>query len=114
MTARVSLEAVTQAERQSTVDAISTAVGAAGGWIDDVHFYSNISVALRCVLPAGRCAGFAQTLRDIGLKLDDAAVRALTEKAAAMPAPDEMLCALQVTFFHNEPDLRRAIPNVPG
>jgi hypothetical protein len=110
MVQRLILETVTAADRQASIDAIGQAVTAVGGWVDDVTFFSNISVALRCVIPPSSAAVFADRLIAIGLKFDSAA---LTDFAAATTAA-ELLCTVQVTFFHSDPDLRRDVPSVPG
>lgn len=114
MAQRVSINAVTHAERQSVIDAISALVGELGGWIDDVHFFSNISVAIRSFLPDASAPEFGERLQRLGLKL---APSSLHDLAAFEPAPgagEEIICSVQITFFHDEPDLRRTVPSVPG
>lgn len=114
MTQRVSINAVSHAERQSVIDAIATALGELGGWIDDVHLFSNISVAIRSFLPPDRVQPFGERLAGLGLKLSDSAQRDLAAFAAAPGSAVEVLCTVQITFFHSEPDLRRPVPSVPG
>jgi hypothetical protein len=114
MPVRLSINAVTSAERQRVIDAIAAAVSELGGWIDDVHLFSNISVAIRSFLPPDRVQPFGERLAVLGLKLSDSAQRDLTAFAAAPGSAAEVLCTVQITFFHSEPDLRRPVPSVPG
>jgi hypothetical protein len=46
--------------------------------------------------------------------IDAAAMQALGERAEAEAAEAEVSGSLSVTFIHDEPDLRREIPAVPG
>jgi hypothetical protein len=110
----VRLSAVTRVDRHAVVDAASHAVSEVGGWIDDVNFFSNLSAALRFVIPAGGASALGRKLRAIGLRIDDADVDALDQAAAARSEKSEMVVSLNMTFVHNDPDLRRTIPAVPG
>ena len=114
MVQRLNITAVTHSERQGVIDAIATTLGELGGWIDDVHLFSNISVAIRSFLPADRVQPFGERLAALGLKLSAPAQRDLAAFAATSGSIAEVLCTVQITFFHNEPDLRRPVPSVPG
>ena len=114
MPVRLSINAVTSAERQRVIDAIAAAVSELGGWIDDVHLFSNISVAIRSFLPPDRVQPFGERLAALGLKLSDSAQRDLAACAAVPGSAAELFCTVQITFFHSEPDLRRPVPSVPG
>lgn len=108
----VSLNAVTAADRQETTDAIRQLIAEAGGWIEDFVLFSNISLMIRCAISAEAAAAFGNALLDIGLKIDTSELAALTQPESN--GKDEKACTLNITFFHNEPDLRRTVPSVPG
>lgn len=114
MVQRVSINAVTHAERQSVIDAISAVLGELGGWIDDVHFFSNISVAIRSFLPVGRVSEYGERLQRLGLKFAPSSLHELDVFEPAPGVGEEIICSVQITFFHDEPDLRRHVPSVPG
>lgn len=114
MAERIALNAVTRADRQVTVDAVGNAISAANGWLDDVHFYSNIAAVLRCWVPAGKAAELIDHLSRIGLKFDTAAPAEAAEIAVSVDPATELLVSIQITFVHDDPDLRRHIPSVPG
>jgi hypothetical protein len=107
MTAQpVVLDSVTRVERHLAVDAASAAIQQAGGWIEDVHFFSNLSVTLRAMMPAATLAGLSAAL--------DAAGIGLSSPPTVTDGADETPVSLRITFLHEEPDLRRKVPSVPG
>ena len=78
------------------------------------NFFSNISIAVRSFVPSSNAVDFCRRLAGAGLIVDiegiDELAMAMRENAPAF----ELLCQLNVTFFHDEPDVRRTIPSVPG
>lgn len=109
----IRLNAVTSADRNAIISEVSSAVAEAGGWIDDVNFFSNISIALRFVIPFSSRSTLVALLSAQPLQLDSNDLCEVTALTAREPG-DEIRCSLQITFFHTEPDLRRQIPHVPG
>lgn len=112
-TPRIRLEAITRADRFVVVEKASAAVQAAGGWIDDVTFFSNISVVIMFSLPPGRSGKFLEAIAISGLEVGAAATVAL-EAAESQLGADAVGCSLQITFVHDDPDSRRTILAVPG
>lgn len=111
---RLMLSAVTWANRHDAMAGINDAVLAAGGWIEGHTLFSNIATTFRIELPEGRIPALAEALETLGILLDDESRDRL---AALRPPPDkgaERALSLSVTFIHNEPDLRREVPMVPG
>lgn len=113
LAAEIRLTAVTSADRNAIISEVSSAVAEANGWIDDVNLFSNISVALRFIIPSTSGRTLVRLLSAQPLKLDPNGVHELTALTAHEPEK-EITCSLQITFFHTEPDLRRQIPHVPG
>lgn len=109
----IRLTAVTRADRNVIITAVSSAVAEANGWIDDVNFFSNISVTLRFVIPSSSGCTLVRLLSAQPLKLDSSSIGELTALAGLVPGK-EIACSVQITFFHTEPDLHRQIPHVPG
>jgi hypothetical protein len=88
---------------------------AAGGWVTDHAFFSNIATTFRLVLVPAGLARFRDLVVAAGVHLDgesEAAIQVLLEKQEGLP--EEIPASLNVTFIHDEPDLRREIPAVPG
>ena len=81
---------------------------AQGGWVEDVRLYSNIMTKINLVIPANKIAGFVSALNGQGIHVEAAA------DAVKAAGDAEARLSLQLTFIHNEPDLIREIPQVPG
>lgn len=109
----IRLEIVTRVERLLAIESVSAAVQASGGWIDDVNFFSNILVVIHFSLPSGGSAVFLQAIAAAGLHIDEAAASALV-RAEALIDNNPMSGALRITFVHDDPDMRRTVPMVPG
>lgn len=107
----VRITAVTHADRIGAVDAMNAAITSVRGWVEDFNFFSNISVAVRCVVPAGNFPEFKAALRSIGFKFDANSLEVDGDRGADA---DELTVAINVTFVHDKPDLRRTIPPIPG
>ena len=103
------LSAVTKQERNAATTAVMDTIMAQGGWVEDVHLFSNIMTTVNFVMPANQIAGFVAALNGHGIHAEGAAPDSL--KAVG---DTETRCSLQLTFIHNEPDLKREIPQVPG
>lgn len=114
MAERLLINGVTRLERQTAISAATQAVQDSQGWIDDVHFFSNVAVNIRCVVPAGSVDGLVERLGKLPLGLGAADMAVLTCAASPVPAGEELQFSLQITFVHDEPDLRRHVPSVPG
>jgi hypothetical protein len=100
------LQAVTTTDRHLAVAATNDSLLTCGGWVVDSHFFSNKAATIRLVIPADRLPDWLDQLGQIGLKLD-----------SIDPPPQadgEISISLSITFIHNEPDLARDIPAVPG
>ncbi|MBD8894112.1 hypothetical protein [Roseibium litorale] len=105
----VQIQSITRRNRHEVNRLIFDTVAGLGGWIDDVQMYSNIMSTIRLTLPRGRFADLAGTLSGNGVPVD------LPASLKTDPAEtSEQSASLQITFVHNEPDLRREIPAVPG
>lgn len=111
----IMLSGVTHANRHQVTAAVNDAVVAAGGWVTDHTFFSNIATNFRMVLPPEGIARFRDLVVNAGVHLDDesdAVIGDLIAKEKGLP--EEIPASLNVTFIHNEPDLRREVPSVPG
>lgn len=107
------LSGFTRADRIQITDRMSEAINQAGGWITDFHLYSNILICINFEVPLSNLRKLAASLQETGLQLSQESLEQLT------PAHDPMLKqelagTLQITFIHDEPDLMREVPAVPG
>lgn len=105
----VMLTAVTRVERKAATSFVFDTVNRLGGWIDDVHMYSNLMNTIRLTLPAGAFADLIAALQAGGITVQP------PQGLDAVHNPEaERMATLQLNFIHDEPDLKREIPAVPG
>lgn len=103
----IMMTAVTRVERKQATQLVFDTVNRLGGWIDDVRLYSNLMNTIRLTLPAGAFRDLATALAEAGIEVDPPAAAGGDPKA-------ERMATLQLSFVHDEPDLRREVPAVPG
>ncbi|SSC68410.1 unnamed protein product [Ciceribacter selenitireducens ATCC BAA-1503] len=103
------LNAVTRRERKDATSFVFDTVNRLGGWIDDVQMYSNLMNTIRLTLTAGAYPALIAALREGDIAVDEPEAG----PAPANPAAERM-ATLQITFMHDEPDMKRDVPAVPG
>lgn len=110
------LDGFTKAERIRMTDDVSEAINQAGAWITDFHQYSNILICINFQVPVVKLEKLAAMLQETGLQLSQESLEQLRSAHDSMPKALELelVGTLQITFVHNEPDLLRDIPAVPG
>lgn len=114
MTRFIRLSAITRAGRHGVIDAASGAILASGGWLLDSRLYSNLSAVLLFQLPSDRVPAVGAALLSAGIPLDTDSRTALAAWPPDADPAAETTGTLELTFVHDEPDLRRRLPMVPG
>jgi hypothetical protein len=110
ITTRPRVEMISRAER---------AISESGGWVLDHHLFSNLAVSIAFEVDARKVGALHKALRETGLVIaseSESRLAELSEGAAEAGAepPNELSGYLQITFVHDDPDLRRAVPSIPG
>ena len=108
------LDGFTRTERIEMTNRVSEAINQAGAWITDFHLYSNILICINFQIPSTDLGKLAATLQETGLQLSQESLEQLTPATDTMLKENELIGTLQITFVHNEPDMLREIPAVPG
>tara|TARA_R110002020_G_scaffold410770_3_gene620429 strand:+ start:2096 stop:2491 length:396 start_codon:yes stop_codon:yes gene_type:complete len=113
------LSAVSRSNRHAVLRGIDDIVVSLGGWIEGHTLFSNIAATFRFVLPASALTALAGRVDALGVHIDQAGLatleaRSAEEGEAGEAGEAEVAGALSVTFLHDEPDLRREIPAIPG
>jgi hypothetical protein len=106
------LSAVTRGERSEATARVSDAIGEAGAWITDVHFFSGIQTTFAFEITADRLAALEAALLRAKVSLDRLSRERLA--GAAADTPEEVQGTLAVTFAEGDPDLKHEVPTVPG
>ena len=104
----VSLSAVTKVERHDATSCVIDSINMLGGWVEDTQFFSNKMVTIRFVLPQGKIAGLIEKLELEHVHAELASPFVLHDALAEQPG------SIQLTFIHDEPDLVRPVPAIPG
>lgn len=108
----ISFQAITHQDRHLVMELVQQAISRAHGWIEDSQLYSNKMALIRFVISAKLCRDFCQTLTENGLMVEVPDGIGDAENSASLA--DDLSATIQLTFIHNEPDLRQVIPAVPG
>ena len=108
------LSGFTRADRIQMTDRVSEAINQAGAWITDFHLYSNILICINFEVPIANLGRLAASVQETGLHLSQESLEQLIPANDSTLKDKELVGTLQITFVHNEPDLLRKIPAVPG
>jgi len=104
----ITLSAVTKVERHEATSRALDLINSLSGWVEDTQFFSNKMVTIRFVMPQGKLQEFIETLDLSHIPTDLASAFVVTDALAEQPG------CLQLTFIHDEPDLVRPVPAIPG
>ncbi len=108
------LDGFTKAERIGMTARVNEAINQAGAWITDCHLYSNILICINFEVPNTKLDKLAAFLQETGLHLSQESLEQLMPVNDSTLKHRELVGTLQITFVHNEPDLLREVPAVPG
>ena len=108
------LSGFTKAERIHMTARVSEAINQAGAWITDFHLYSNILICINFEVPSANLDRLAASVQETGLHLSQESLEQLLLANDWTLKEKELIGTLQITFVHNEPDLLREVPAVPG
>lgn len=109
------LDGFTRADRIQMTASVSDAINQSGAWITDFHQYSNLLICINFQVSSQDVASLTTALQATGLKLSQESLDQLIAASRDSPSNDQdYIGTLQITFIHNDPDLIRDVPAVPG
>lgn len=108
------LSGFTRADRIQMTDRVSEAINQSGAWITDFHLYSNMLICINFEVPIANLVKLAALLQATGLHLSQESLEQLIPVDNSVLLENDQVGTLQITFIHNEPDLLREVPAVPG
>lgn len=120
ITQPIRLSASTRGDRNQTIWQVSEAVSNSGGYILDHQIFSNISICFRFELPARNIDRLhaALALPDLRLSIESERLISIwsneKEELELESQGTAIAGSLQITFIHDDPDLRITIPAIPG
>ena len=99
----IQLEAVTSRDFHASIADVSAAITGYGGWITNHQFYSNTMAMIAFEIPTNKMAAFIDRLDESHISTRDVAIPTTS-------AAQEIKGQINITFLHNNPDLRRPVP----
>ena len=113
------LNAVTRLDRRLMTARAKEAISEHGSLLD-FHLFSNRSICFKFEMAAGKIGKLHDALQQSGLKLSAPTEHLLAncrkglEQLDAKEKASEVTGTLEITFIHDEPDLRIEVPPIPG
>jgi hypothetical protein len=114
------LTGVTKVNRHEMISRVKEAILRGGGYVTDFHMFSNAAICLNFEVSVGNIGSLYESLVATGLSLSQESHDALAgypdqqgllvERAEAA----DVMGTLNITFIHDEPDLRIEAPPIPG
>lgn len=112
------LNGVTKIDRHDMISRVKEAISKGGGYIFDFHLFSNASICINFEVSAGNIEKLYSSLTATGLHLNQESHDLLADCCNRLEELGEkstdVAGTLQITFIHNEPDLRIECPPIPG
>ena len=114
------INGITRRDRQEMITRVKEAILQGGGFIVDFHMFSNLSICLNFEISAGKICDLSVALKRTELRLTEESNDLLTdyckqvEQLSEEAGASEVAGTLEITFIHNEPDLRIEVPPIPG
>ena len=113
------LHGVTRVNRQEMITRVKEAILQGGAYITDFHMFSNRAICINFEVSVGNIEKLYSSLRRQAFLnqeshdlLADCCDR-LAQFGERAKAAD-VVGTLEITFIHNEPDLRIEVPSIPG
>jgi len=109
------LSGVTKRDRNQVIAEINAAISEAGGWLIDHTLFSNIAITLQFELSEEGIKESEKSLsRSKVILQGDSNADFETAITACAQYNVDIKTTLNVTFTHDDPDLRREVAAVPG
>lgn len=102
------------------ISSVKDAITQSGGWIVDFRMFSNVSISLNFEIPVTEIARLYSALKLMDIQWSRDSEGSLPDSLTWQTSLSsetkvvDIRGALQLTFIHNEPDLRIEVPAIPG
>lgn len=114
------LNGITRRDRREMISRVKEAILQGGGFIVDFHMFSNRSICLNIEISTGKICDLSAALKRTELWLTEESQELLAdyckqaEQLSVEAKASEVAGTLEITFIHDEPDLRIEVPPIPG
>lgn len=105
----------TKQDRLQVIDELNKALTASGGWTLDYKMFSNASINILFEISLRDVSKLLLELKMINVRITDQSISLLEEVSQSQAPLSEgeiydITGTLQVTFIHNEPDIKNPVP----
>lgn len=114
---RISLAAITREDRHKMIDHTMQCINKCSAWIVNHTMFSNMAICINFQVEAGDVRKLIELLNTNGLNLTQQSIELGEDFPLDLPErykSKEILGAINITFIHNDKDLKIVIPAVPG
>lgn len=114
---RLQLQDVTSMNRHLRIGRIKDAITSGGGYILNFQMFSNVAICINFEVSVKRLGAFQAALKNEGILNDESIGRLadyLDPQQEVDGTAEDINGTLNVTFVHDEPDLRIKAPPIPG
>jgi hypothetical protein len=114
------LNSMTNVNRHEMISLVKDALSKGGGYIIDFHMFSNAAICINFEISSGNIGDFYASLISTGLHLEKESCDLLADCSRQLKEDVEKAMAsgvtgtLNITFIHNDPDLKIKVPPIPG
>jgi hypothetical protein len=113
------INASTREDRIEMTSRVARAIADMGGWVLDFKQFSNVSICINFEIPAKNIGKLHLSIEAMNLRLSRESDESLYRQGRLDNGPDAVPGetvpgTLQITFIHDDPDLRRDVPAIPG
>jgi len=115
----LSIIAFTKRERHAVIREVAETIQDSGGWILGHQTFSNKAIAISFEIRASGLSDFLDRLAGLGVSVSKSTAARVRERirgigTAEIGSSSQVPGNIQITFFHDEPDLRLEAPRIPG
>lgn len=113
----INLAAITRENRHKMIDHTMQCINKCNAWIVNHTMFSNMAICINFYVEANDVPKLIELLNTKGLNLTEQSLEISKKFDIDIPSKyknKEILGAINITFIHNEKDLKIVIPSVPG
>lgn len=113
----IRIAGITKENRHDMIDYTVRCISGCSGWVMNHTLFSNAAICINFEIEAKNVNKLLELLNSNGLNLNKESIEleeSFSENIDDKDKDKEILGAINITFVHNDPDLKIKTPAVPG